>query len=57
MLGMIEGTRKGGQQRMRWLDGITEFNGHECDQTLGDGKGQESLAFCNPWGPKEQDMT
>ena len=23
MLGMIEGRRKSGQQRMRWLDGIT----------------------------------
>ena len=24
MLGMIEGGRRRGQQRMRWLDGITE---------------------------------
>ena len=24
MLGKIEGKRKGGQQRMRWLDGITD---------------------------------
>ena len=24
MLGKIEGTRRRGQQRMRWLDGITE---------------------------------
>ena len=24
MLGMIEGRRKRGQQRMRWLDGITD---------------------------------
>ena len=24
MLGMIEGGRKRGQQRMRWLDGITD---------------------------------
>ena len=24
MLGKIEGTRKRGQQRMRWLDGITD---------------------------------
>ena len=24
MLGKIEGRRKGGQQRMRWLDGITD---------------------------------
>ena len=25
MLGKIEGRRKRGQQRMRWLDGITHF--------------------------------
>ena len=25
MLGMIEGERKRGQQRMRWLDGITDM--------------------------------
>lgn len=24
MLGKIEGRRKGGRQRMRWLDGITD---------------------------------
>ena len=24
MLGVIGGRRKGGQQRMRWLDGITD---------------------------------
>ena len=27
MLGKIEGRR--GQQRMRWFDGITDFDGHE----------------------------
>ena len=25
MLGKIEGKRRGGQQRMRWLDGITDL--------------------------------
>ena len=25
MLGKIEGGRRGGQQRMRWLDGITDW--------------------------------
>ena len=30
MLGKIEGRRRRGQQRMRWLDGITnQLNGHE----------------------------
>ena len=34
-----------------------QLNGHEFEQTLGDSKGQESLAFCSPWGGKEPDMT
>ena len=33
------------------------LNGHEFEQTLGDGKGQGSLACCSPWGCKELDMT
>ena len=41
---------------MRWLDGIT-CNGHELGQTLGDDKGQGSLACRSPWGRKESDMT
>ena len=36
--------------------GITD-NGHEFEQTLGDGEGQGSLACCSPWGCKESDMT
>ena len=38
MLGKIEGRRRRGQQRMRWLDGIT-FYGHELGQTLRNGEG------------------
>ena len=34
-----------------------QFNGHECEQALGDGEGQGSLACCSPWGCKESDMT
>ena len=41
---------------MSWLDVITP-NGHECEQALGDGEGQGSLACCSPWGGKELDMT
>ena len=28
------------------------FNGHEFEQTLGDGEGQGSLVFCSPWVAK-----
>ena len=33
------------------------LNGHEFQQAPGDGKGQESLACCSPWGRKESDAT
>ena len=32
-------------------------DGHELEQTLGDGDGQGSLACCSPWGRKESDTT
>ena len=32
-------------------------DGHEFEQALGLGDGQESLACCSPWGHKELDMT
>ena len=55
MLGKIEGRRSRGQQRMRWLDGITDT--HEFEHAPGVGDGQESLVCCSPWGGKESDMT
>ena len=33
------------------------LNGHEFEQTPGDGEGQGSLACCSPWGLKESDTT
>ena len=33
------------------------LNGHEYEQTLGESKGQGSLACCSPWGHKELDTT
>ena len=33
------------------------LNGHEFEQTLGDGEGQGSLVCCSPWGHKESDTT
>ena len=34
-----------------------QLNGHEFEQTLGDGEGQRSLVCCSPWGCKESDTT
>ena len=56
ILGKIEGKRRKGRQRMRgWM--ASQLNGHESEQTLGDGEGQGSLAFCSPWGHKDSDTT
>ena len=33
------------------------LNGHEFEQTPGDGEGQRGLACCSPWGHKEPDTT
>ena len=33
------------------------LNGHEFEQTLGDGEGQGSLVCCSPCGHKELDVT
>ena len=56
MLGKIEGRRRRGQQRMRWLDGITDSIDMSLKQAPGVGDGQGSLASCSPWGHKELDM-
>ena len=58
MLGGIEGRRRRGQQRMRWLVGITD----SMDMSLSElwelvGNGQGGLACCNSWGRKESDKT
>ena len=55
MLRRIEGRRRRGRQRMRWLDGIPNSR-HEFEQTLGDGEGPGSLVCCSSWGRKESDM-
>ena len=50
ILGKIEGERRRGQQRMRWLDGITQLHRHEFEYASGLGDGQGSLSCCSPWG-------
>ena len=57
MLGGIGGRRRRGQQRMRWLDGITDSMGHEFVWTPGAGDGQGGLACCDSWGCRESDTT
>ena len=51
MLGKIEGGRRRGQQRMRWLNGITD----SMDMSLS--KLWELVMGRESWGLKELDMT
>ena len=56
-LGKIEGRRRRGQQRMRWLDGIInsmDMSLSELRELVMDKGG---LACCSPWGHKGSDMT
>ena len=58
MLGKIEGGRRRGQQRMRWLDGIIDLMDMSLNKLWELVIDREaSLACCSPWGRKESDMT
>ena len=54
ILGKIEGRRKRGKQRMRWLDSIS---GHEFEQLTRDTGGQNGKACYGPQSHKESDKT
>ena len=57
MLGGIEGRRRRGRQRIRWLDGII----NSMDLGLGGLRellmDRVGLVCCGSWGRKESDMT
>ena len=57
MLGKIEDRRRKGQQRMRWLGGITDSMDIGLGWTPGVGDGQGGLPYCSSWVHKESDMT
>ena len=57
MLGKIEGRKRRGQQRMRWLDDITDSMDMSLSKLRELVMGQRGLACCSPWGCKESDMT
>jgi len=57
MLGKIKGKRKRRWQENEMVRGHHQLNGHEFEQTSGDGEGQGSLVCFSPWGHKKLDMT
>ena len=59
MLGGIGGRRRRGQQKMRWLDGVTNSMDVSLSRvrTLAVGDGQGGLACYDSWGRKKSDTT
>ena len=57
MLGKIEGRRRRGWQRMKWLDGITDLMDMGLGGLRGLVIGRGRLACCGSWGHKESNMT
>ena len=58
MLGKIEGKRRRGRQRMRWLDSITDSVDVSLSKLREIVKDREAWhAACSLWGHKELDAT
>ena len=57
MLGKIEGGRRRKQQRMRWLDGITDSTDMSLCKLRELSDGQGGLVCCSSGDFKESDMT
>ena len=55
--GKIWGQKEKGATEDEMVGWHHQLNGHEFEQTSGDGEGQGSLACCSPWGRKESDKT
>ena len=56
MLGKMEGRKRRGQQRVKWLDGITDLMDMSLSK-LGDRIGKDCVLQSMAWGFKELDTT